>query len=60
MNNRWTWLAVAALLAIALVGAACGDDDDDATGDDATADGVNEISMSMSDELSFDPDRMEV
>lgn len=61
MNKRWIWLAAAALLAIVVVAAACGDDDDDdAPSGTATAGDVNEITVTMSDELSFDPNEITV
>lgn len=61
MHKRWIWLATAALAAIMLIVAACGGDNDDGTTADGQAsDDVNEISMTMSDELSFDPNRVEV
>lgn len=60
MNKRWIWLAVAALSVVALLAAAYGGDDDDSSpGDDSTGAAVNEISMTMSDELAFDPDRIQ-
>lgn len=60
MNKRWILLAVGALAAIALLSAACGDDDDDSSsGDDSTGSAVNEISMTMSDELAFEPNEIE-
>lgn len=60
MKKRWIFLAVAALAVITLLAAGCGDDDDDSSsGDDATGSAVNEISMTMNDELAYDPNEIE-
>lgn len=60
MHKRWIWVAAAALAAITLLAAACGGDDDETTAPTTSATGtVNEISMTMSDELAFDPDRIQ-
>lgn len=56
--KRWIWLSVGALAIIMLIAAACGDDDETTSGDDSGD--VTEISMTMSDELAFDPAEMEV
>lgn len=60
MMKRWIWLTAGALVIITLIAAACGDDDDEATpGDDSSGD-VTEISVTMSDELAFDPADFEI
>ena len=55
------WIAVATLVLVLVIGIACGDDDDGATtSGHPTASVLNEITLTMSDELSFDPNEIEV
>lgn len=60
MKKRWILLAVAALSVVALLAAACGGDDESTTtGTSSPTGSVNEIAITMSDELAFDPNRIQ-
>jgi uncharacterized cupredoxin-like copper-binding protein len=54
------FLAATALAITALIAAACGDDDDETTPGDNSSGEVAKISMTMSDDLAFDPAAIEV
>ena len=60
MNRHWIWLAVAALLAITLVATACGGDDDDEASDASPSAEVQEVSVKMTADLTFEPDEIRV
>ncbi len=59
MHKHWMWLAVTAAVTVALVATACGDDDDDGSGASPTAQ-VQEASVKMKADLTFEPDEISV